>query len=285
MLSGNSTEPTEYPEIAQVVRAVKNAHLQLSLFSNFHRGDRLLEVASLLTKDDVVRISLDASCDATYRLVHRPGNRHAFEKVRSNIIDLLQQRQRFRREFRVEISFVLMRHNCAHRELATLVSWARNVGVDRVRFTHLLCPKIGNEQFDNSQLLSERESTAAIAFVRNLQAEGTHSHCEIQILEDAPHQPQKPFRNCHHWKLIAVLGACGRFFPCTSVSLVRLTGRLGRGDINSPSFDFWQFWADPDKFPDLRPADCAAGRPAECIHFEFAVNQEIEQLAAATLTG
>lgn len=290
VLSGNSTEPTCYPEIAQVIQTAKDVGLQVSLFSNFYFAEPIsgLEVASRLAKDDVVRISLDAGRPETYGLVHQPRFRDAYEKIKSNIHALVQQRalvQQMRPPggaFRVEISYVLMRANSARDELSSVVNWARDVGVDQVRFTLLLCPRIGNAGFDKSQVLSEHETAHVTAFLKHLEVESGDSACEIQVLEDKPEQPDKPFRKCHHWKFIAVLGACGRFFPCTSVSLVRLMDRLGRGNINSPQFDFWEFWADPHKWSDLRPQECAGGRPAECTHFEFAVNQTLDQLAAAS---
>lgn len=281
VLSGNSTEPTQYPEIAEVVRTVKDVGLKLSLFSNYYGADRLLEVASLLAKDDVVRVSLDAGKPQTYNRVHRPLFANAFRQIMTNIENLVQQKRQHRREFCIEISYIITRANCAGEELVNLVNWGREHGVDRVRFSHMLCPRIGNDAFDHSQVLNEQETARVMTLLRELKAESADSSCEIQILDDEPEQAHKPFGKCHHWKLIAMLGACGKFFPCTSVSLVRLM-RLGRGDVNSRDFNFWQWWAEPQKWSNLRPQTCAAGQPAECTRFEFIVNKEIDQLAAAT---
>ena len=280
VLSGNSTEPLLYPAIVDVVRAVKEGGLGITVFSNFFHGEQLLEAVPWLGDGDVVRISLDAGTARTYDLIHDPRSRHAFSRTLDNIEALIERRRRHGRNFHVEISFVLMSLNARSTEITAVVNWARDHAVDRVRFSHLLCPRIGNGEFDSSQLLSKRETVQAVALLKHLQTESADSGCEIQILEDEPQQPQKPFRACHHWKLVGVLGASGRFFPCTSVSLVRLMDRLGRGDINSPDFDFWEFCNDPSKWADLCPQSCAGGQLAECTRFEFTANQEIEELAA-----
>ena len=275
VISGNSTEPTCYPALPSVIRAVKDAGLALSVFTNFHRGDRVIEAADCLAAQDVVRVSLDAGGPRSYERVHRPRFRHAFETVMGNIAQLVQERRRLGRHFRVEISFVVTRANWVSTEVRSLVRRASELEVNRVRFTRLLVPQIGNDLFDRSQIPGAAQATEAAALLRELQAETAGSTCEVQVLDEAPQQPHKPFARCHHWKVVAVLGACGRFFPCTSVSLVRLMNRLGRGDINAPDFDFWEFWSDADKWSGLRQG-CGG---AECTRFEFAVNEELDRLA------
>jgi wyosine [tRNA(Phe)-imidazoG37] synthetase (radical SAM superfamily) len=283
VLSGNSTEPLLYPRIDDVIRSVKAAGLALRVFSNFYYGERLLEVVSHLTRHDLLRISLDAASPATYDQVHRPRARRAFERILENIEALAEQRKRERRQFVIEITYLLNRANCGLDDLFSLVRWATERRVDRLRFSLPLRPEIGNDKFDDRQLLGEQETNVLIRLLRQLQAELGGGATVIEILDDPSVQSRKPFRACHHWKMIAVLGACGRFFPCTAVALASMMDRLGQGDINDPNLNFWELWADSRKWAHLDPASCASGLPAECTRFEFVVNNEIDCIAGREL--
>jgi wyosine [tRNA(Phe)-imidazoG37] synthetase (radical SAM superfamily) len=97
VLSGNSMEPLLYPAVADVVRTVKDIGLEISVLTNFHWGERLLEVVPRLGTGDLARISLDAATATTYDRVHSPLIRQAFDKTMSNIKALVQERRRVRR--------------------------------------------------------------------------------------------------------------------------------------------------------------------------------------------
>lgn len=287
VLSGNSTEPLLYPEIKELVCTIKEAGFGLSLFSNFYYGKRILtdEVVSTFRPGDVIRVSLDAGSPKAYDKCHRPlVPETTFSTVLSNIALLANMRKEMRGEvadsFAIEIAFLLANQNNSREEINWLLDWASECGVNRVRFSVPLRPQIGNEAFDDSQLLNEEEATEIFRHLADkrseLESRGQRA-TEIQLLRDPAGQPRKCFNSCHHWKLIAVLGASGMFFPCTSTSLVDLRNALGGGDINSPDFEFRQFWPNAEKWTQITPGSCAGGLPCECTRFEFAVNRQIEE--------
>jgi hypothetical protein len=65
-------EPTIYPGFVEFVRFLKELDLAVAIVSNGSRGDRLLEVAPVLEKDDWIRLSLDSGSNELFRAMHKP---------------------------------------------------------------------------------------------------------------------------------------------------------------------------------------------------------------------
>ncbi len=65
-------EPTVHPRFAEFVAWLKELELQVAIVSNGSRGDRLLEIASLLDERDWIRLSLDSGSNELFRAMHRP---------------------------------------------------------------------------------------------------------------------------------------------------------------------------------------------------------------------
>jgi organic radical activating enzyme len=65
-------EPTIYPGFSDFVRFLKDLELDIAIVSNGSRGDKLLEIADVLTERDWVRLSLDAGSNELFRAMHKP---------------------------------------------------------------------------------------------------------------------------------------------------------------------------------------------------------------------
>lgn len=278
VLSGNSTEPMLYPWIEDTIRTIKEANLRFRLYSNFHYGSKIVPLASILGKRDVIRVSLDAASSEAYDAVHHPIIKEAFPRILKNIEMLADERAKCGTEFSIGIAFLLTRLNSNEADIAALVDWARAKRVDWIRFTVPLLPLIGNDSFDAAQQLSVSEVDSLRSFLNGIKEKYPDYAENILVMNDDPDLPEKPFRFCHHWKAVAMLGATGRFFPCTSMSLARLKDELGLGNVNDPQFDFWKFWNDAEKWSCLQAQICAAGVSGDCTRYEYAVNEQIENL-------
>ena len=285
LISGNSTEPLLYPAISEVISSIKQHGMQLRLYSNFHFGERLVTIADRLAGGDVIRISLDGASASAYDLVHRPCIKNAFHKTMENIEVLLERRKELGAKFEVQIAFLMTRLNSFDARLADLAEWCVENGVDLLRFTVPLRPHVGNASFPSQEQLSMEESLQVKSFLGELKRSYGRGGDIISIMDDDPELPAKQFCGCHHWKLIAMLGATGRFFPCTSMSLVSLMDRLGIGDVNDPAFSFWEFWNKQDKWRNLAARACAGGISGDCTRYEYTVNREIENLMRSRRAG
>lgn len=68
-------EPTLYPGFVDFVRFLKELGLSVSVVTNGSRGDRILRAASLFTRGDWVRLSLDAGSNDTFVRMHNPAKK------------------------------------------------------------------------------------------------------------------------------------------------------------------------------------------------------------------
>ena len=68
-------EPTIHPGFVELVGTLKELELQVAVVSNGSRGDRLLEVAPLLTHGDWIRLSLDSGSNELFEAMHLPNDR------------------------------------------------------------------------------------------------------------------------------------------------------------------------------------------------------------------
>lgn len=281
VISGNSTEPLLYPWIDEVIQAAKQGGMRVTLYSNFHYGHRLLPVAHVLDEGDAIRISLDAGSAEAYTKVHQPLSivKDAYRTVRQNIAVLNERREEYGKHFSINIAFLMTKLNFNPYDIDRLVYWGLQHRLNMIRFTVPLVPEIGNDDFPQKEQLTPVQTEFARSFLRELQDKYPGASDLIKIMDDDPELPAKDFKNCHHWKAVAVLGATGRFFPCTSVSLASQRESSGAGNVNDPNFDFWQFWDTmAGKWDGLNAQACASGRNADCTRYEYLMNQQIERL-------
>ncbi len=66
-------EPTLYPGFVSFVEFLKELDLKVAVVTNGSRGDRLLQIAPLLSAGDWVRLSLDSATNKTFQRMHRPS--------------------------------------------------------------------------------------------------------------------------------------------------------------------------------------------------------------------
>src|SRR3989339_91383 len=277
LFSGNSTEPLLYPDIDKVIKVVKESGLSLKLFSNFYYGEKLLNVAKYLRQGDTIRISLDAGGENAYNKTHKATDPKAFTKILNNIENLSNNRDENGNQFEIAIAFLITKLNSSKDDIEYILNWARNNKINDIRFSFPLIPKVGYANFNESMLLDDKEADDVKAVIENFKNKYPEYAKTIHFRELDPGQPDKPFSQCHIWKLIPVLGASGRFFPCTSISLVETMDDSSRGDINSEDFNFVTFWKDSDKWKHLDPQKCANGKCSDCTFFEHALNKRIEE--------
>lgn len=84
-------ESTLHPKFTEVVRFLKERHLQVAIVYNGSRSDRVHEIAEILTKGDWIRLSLDAGTDRTFQLAHRPKQPVKLEEICSWIPKIRSQ--------------------------------------------------------------------------------------------------------------------------------------------------------------------------------------------------
>jgi len=273
VLSGNSTEPLLYPGIRDVIKSIKRAGMTFKLFTNFRDGEKVIDVLiSEATNNDLVRISLDAFSEKSYQKTHRPTKRtKAFYEIRRNIENLLEEKRSEKSPLAVEVVHLLTIENSSERELHALLEWGYEVGVRRIRFSLPLIPTLSNRQIrfcrTDVDVTTGRLNKAIKKFRKNAQT----SNMEIQIRGDNVHEEKKGFSVCAHWKVVAVLGARGKFWPCTSTSIFEYM-HLGRGDINDRAFDFCEFWHDLQEW-NIDVLACP-----DCTRFEYDVNRTVDEL-------
>lgn len=68
-------EPTLYPKFVEFVQFLKNLDLKIAVVTNGSRGDKILEIAPLLTAGDWVRLSLDSGSNDVFQRMHNPSKK------------------------------------------------------------------------------------------------------------------------------------------------------------------------------------------------------------------
>jgi wyosine [tRNA(Phe)-imidazoG37] synthetase (radical SAM superfamily) len=279
VVSGNSTEPLLYPRIEEVIQVIHGADMNWVLYTNFYYGRKIIDAAVEFARPgDVLRVSLDAGNEAAYLKTHRPQDGPgAFRTVVANLTALLQERTRRGAPLSVGIAYLMTNDNSSEQELTSAIVWAEQVGVDFLRFSVPLKPTHQNPEFalaeDEAARIKRRISR--LAWQHELRRGLCASRMRIEIRQDEVEQGPKPFRVCHHCKLIPVLGVRGKLYPCTSTSTEDFD-HLGLGNINDPNFEntFWGIWRDPGKW-----RHNTGGCP-DCTRFEYDLNTEIERRIA-----
>jgi len=278
LLSGNCTEPLLYPRIDEVVHAVKITGLRLRVYSNFYYGDRFLPAVRFLDKRDYLRVSIDGFNDKAYRTTHRPRFSDAFAKTVRNLEAICSERDSAGHHFQIGLTWLLTRSNSNLKDIRNAVQWGEAHRIQSIRFRVPVTPLIGKEDFCAADSLLVNEELHALGMeVQTLQRR--FREIKLQLVEEPSIQPTKPFSNCHYFRIMSVLGATGRFFPCTSVSLATAMSELGCGDVNEDGFDYSKArHAFAGQWSKLDPKRCCGGDASECTRFEYLVNDWLHRL-------
>lgn len=275
IISGNSTEPLLYPWIGAVIKSIKSSGLGLGLFTNFYHGERVMDTLTrVATEGDLLRISLDAGTEESYRKTHHPVDRAAFSKIIKNVERLLELRRIRKSPLKVDITYLVTEKNSSESELSSVIEWTDRIGVDMIRFSVPLKPTHQNPNYEMAEATADTIKKRIIDVAERYKDRGI----KIFIRQDSVNQPEKVFGKCHHGQLIPVIGARGKLYPCTSTSTADF-GHLGMEDINSRDFDFWKIWRDQTKWQhDTKHCP-------DCTRFEYDLNEtlwEIFKLTANT---
>ena len=254
-LAGNSTEPLLYPQIDEVIKAIKQTGAACRLYSNFQLGDRILGVVDQLDDRDLIRVSLDAGCEQSYDATHRPSSNGAFNTVLRNVKNMLAARARAKGRFSVVITYLMNQLNVTNDEITFIMRWAAENEIDSVAFNRPLAP-YGKEDFFP---LSDEQVEQVGKFVNDT-GQQLKSDTKFLFRCSAGVQAQKPFRTCHYWKMAVVLSSWGEFLPCTSTAVAEYSAPLGCFDINDDGFDFWAFWMDRKKWASIDLRRCPDAR-------------------------
>ncbi len=276
LLSGNCTEPLQYPMIDEVVKLIKKCNLGFRINTNFYQGDKLFDAVKLLDKRDFIRVSLDGFSENAYNISHRPQFIDAFIRTKTNVEELIQIRDKLHSQFGIGLTWIMTKSNTLLNDIRNALHWAEGLKLNSIRFRIPAEPLVGNESFcKDDPCLTVNE---LLELKQELQTDlSSLTSVNVQFLEE-PHTPQeKTFEKCHYYRIMSVLGASGMFFPCTSLSMVSNRNDLGYGDVNTPAFDYLKTRdAFIKKWSLLNPKKFCNGRVSECTRFEFSVNEWLE---------
>lgn len=105
-LSG-SGDPLNHPSFAEIVDAIKQANMSLTIITNLSASSQKIKAA--LARADHLMVNLAATSESEYMAIHSPKNPRIFRQVLNNILSLAKYRTQSRPY--IEISYVLTKNN------------------------------------------------------------------------------------------------------------------------------------------------------------------------------
>lgn len=105
-------EPTLYPGFAEVISRMKALGLQIGLVTNGTGMEKVLAVADVLDARDWVRLSLDASSDATFQAMHKPRRKITLDEICAGIPPVKDRNP----ALRIGFSFIITWRGCSANE-------------------------------------------------------------------------------------------------------------------------------------------------------------------------
>ncbi|MBF0504775.1 MAG: SPASM domain-containing protein [Candidatus Omnitrophica bacterium] len=133
----NYGEPLLSRSICGMIRYAKNAGIKyIKVATNGMLLTRQKAMALVDSGLDCISISLDGASQSAYREFRIGGN---FKRVVQNIERLVTIRNKARSCLKIEIQFIIMRHN--EQEIASIKTWAEKWGVDTLRLKTVLIKK------------------------------------------------------------------------------------------------------------------------------------------------
>jgi len=97
-------EPTVHPQFAEIVSFLKSKNLQVGIVSNGTRVHQLAKVAPVLKEKDWMRLSLDASTDESFAIIH---NSKSPKKLSEIVREVKEMREKWTR-FAMGFSFLVL---------------------------------------------------------------------------------------------------------------------------------------------------------------------------------
>ncbi len=219
-------EPTLHRKFGEIVRYIKSLELQLGIVTNGSRLEQVNEVASVLGKNDWLRLSLDAASQDTFEKLHRPRTPAALMDILQNARELKNMNP----DISLGYSYVIMWDGLEHNgnaiapnlhEMGDAVKLAAQYGFDYISFKPCLIrvPEIRKETLlDNVD--NEKERRIIEDVVKNIEAAKKASGDKIKVLESVNliamltyqvHELKKQPRTCHMQVFNTVVAPAGIF--------------------------------------------------------------------------
>ncbi|MBI4614008.1 MAG: radical SAM protein [Planctomycetes bacterium] len=216
-------EPTIYPEIVPLIRAIARAGLRVGLITNGSWADPAIDEA-VLECVDWVRVSLDAATPETHELIHRSRD---FDRILANTRSLAERAGRTT----VGTNFCIHREN--YREILDMGLLARDLGARYASFRTAL---VRNDRLE-MEIVDEMERQAAL--VRDLQGERFKvflcNFSRDDLLQTV--EPRFKFPRCLGPNLVGVLGGDGKVYACC---FLRGHAAFAMGDVGKQTFqEIW----------------------------------------------
>jgi len=132
VLSGKG-EPLAHPRIADMVRALKERNLSVTLFTGGNRLDETIARACVEAQLDMLYVSLSASSEQTFARLHTKLSDKAYGRIVANVRRLLDLRRAANSELpRVVLVDVITNRN--DHEVVAFAKLAAELGVDHLRY-------------------------------------------------------------------------------------------------------------------------------------------------------
>jgi MoaA/NifB/PqqE/SkfB family radical SAM enzyme len=256
ILVGFRTDPLNSLAIEGAVQAVKDKGMALGVAT---KGLRISnELANLLTKrnerGDYITFSIDAGNSATYNEVHGVGHSTArlYERVLANICRLVEYRSRHQSPLKIRATYLLTDDN-ANSQVLQFIEDFLSIGVDTVRFSVPIVPKMGSQDREtwHYPLSEERLQEVEKLILPRVEED------KRVIYLDFEGNTEKVMPCYHRWIAPAV-GYDGYLYPCCLVSSQEFDD-LRIADLKET--DFWDAY-----YSDIRlcfaNVNCQCSRPS-----------------------
>lgn len=126
LLFSGGGDPLSHPAIGQALHIAADAGLSVEIITNAGLLTPKL-TTTLTTTCQMIRLSVDAGDASTYQIIHRPDHRQAWHILRTNIENLVAQRQK---TTKIVTSFVLHPQSIA--SLGAFLTSMSELGVDEI---------------------------------------------------------------------------------------------------------------------------------------------------------
>jgi len=283
IFAGAYVEPTLNPRLIDFIDAAKATKCSFGLHTHGGHLGRLEQRLGFMSRlcdqaatEDYVSISLDAGSAESYARTKRVSNGY-YARVLSGVKHLVECRQNTgSRGPRVRLTYLINRWNCSPDEIAAAVGFARETGVDSLRFSIPYAPfgtsydRTVNYKKAQEEPLAAQVTPVLLAFVSQDKTEIPYISFlppEYQDIEDRYRQ------HCHFGYFQITFGSDGYVYRCpTTASPSFPDHRLGI--IPSSAEVLLQIIArnqDPAFDPVTRCKPCGArcNRPAIDINNNF----------------
>jgi wyosine [tRNA(Phe)-imidazoG37] synthetase (radical SAM superfamily) len=161
-------EPLMHPDIAEMIRYVKDRNMKLQIFTNGTLIIKKIADTIVDCKADEIFVSPSASNEKTYMKVHPKQKPELFYKLEKNIIYLSSlKKQKKSTQPKIFILFILNKEN--YNELLEMVRWSKKIGGDFVRLQLAHNDDAKEMELSNEERRSVREKMhEAKALAQNL---------------------------------------------------------------------------------------------------------------------